>query len=249
MTDLSDIQAVLFDLGGTLVDYPVPRWPVMVRQCAGGVYGYFMHSESRRPPPAAVVPDADEAHARRPTAPPDAPMPHRAMIALRRVIRSLSGRTLPRIAEACARPLVAPGHLFEDSMPTVQALADRGYRMGVVSNTPWGTPEYLWTGQLERFGFDRYFHVRCFSSHIGYRKPDVRIFRVATEKLGVPPERTLFVGDTPEADVLGAHRAGMRSALIHRGAAAGRSHAAPAPDLRIARLIELLQYLPRAGGK
>jgi len=243
MRELADIEAVLFDLGGTLIDYPVPSWHVMVGQCVGGVYGFFVHPESERPVPAAEVPPPAEAHARRGSPRPDAPWPHRLTIALRRMVRSLSGRTLPRVAEACARPLVAAGCLFEDSLPTLQALRDRGYRLGLVSNTPWGTPEYLWTSQLERFGLEGFFEVRCFSSHIGFRKPDPRIFRIALDRLGVPAGRALFVGDSPEADIVGAQRSGIPSVLIARQGTA-KTRATPNPDLRIERLTELLAYLP-----
>ncbi len=27
---LDGIQVILFDMGGTLVEYPLPRWPVMI---------------------------------------------------------------------------------------------------------------------------------------------------------------------------------------------------------------------------
>jgi len=248
MRELADIEAVLFDLGGTLVDYPVPSWHVMAGQCLGGMYGFFVHPESERPPPAAEVPPPAEAHARRGSPPPDSPLSHHLMIALRRMIRGLSGRTLPRVAEACARPLVAPGHLFEDSLPTLRALRDRGYRLGLISNTPWGTPEYLWTSQLERFGLDAFFEIKCFSSHVGFRKPDPRIFMIALAKLRVGAERTLFVGNSVEADIIGAHRSGIRSALVARPGTP-RPPSTPAPDLRIERLDDLLAHLPGRTGR
>jgi FMN phosphatase YigB (HAD superfamily) len=244
MPALTSIEAVLFDLGGTLVDYPVPKWPTMVGQCASGVYGYLVKPESQRPPPAAAVPGPAEAHARRPPARPDTALPHRVMTGLRRMVRSLSGRTLPRIAEACARPLVAPGHLFEDALPTLRALKDRGYRLGLISNTPWGTPEYLWVGQLKRFALAGYFEVALFSSVAGIRKPDARLFLAALSRLGVPAQRCLFVGDNPEADIAGAQHVGIHTALLARPGARW-SMAGPAPDLRLESLLELLDHLPR----
>ena len=50
-----------------------------------------------------------------------------------------------------------------------------------------------------------------FSSEVGVRKPDPRIFRRALDALGVEPENALFVGDRLYEDVLGAARAGMRT--------------------------------------
>jgi FMN phosphatase YigB (HAD superfamily) len=243
MRQPSEIEVVLFDLGGTLIDYPQPSWHVMLGQCAGGVYGFFAKPESERPRRAADVPEPHEAHALRGPSRPGMPWSHRLMLALRRMVRSLSGRTLPRIAEACARPIVAPGHLFEDTLPTLRALKARGYRLGLISNTPWGTPDYLWASQLERFGLDVFFEVRLFSSHIGFRKPDPRIFRLAMDRMSTTPDRTLYVGDTPEADILGARRSNLRSVLIARPGSPRRPPT-PAPDVRIAGLDDLLTFLP-----
>ncbi len=52
------------------------------------------------------------------------------------------------------------------------------------------------------------------SGVVGISKPDPRIFALAIEALGVAPERTIHVGDTPAADVEGARAAGIRPVLI-----------------------------------
>jgi putative hydrolase of the HAD superfamily len=48
------------------------------------------------------------------------------------------------------------------------------------------------------------------SAVVGVAKPDPAIFRIALEATGVPPERTLHIGDTVGADVDGALAAGVR---------------------------------------
>lgn len=247
MAVLADIEAVLFDLGGTLIDYPLPSTAVMVGRCVQGIYRFMVGPEDRLPPPAASVPGPEEARAHRRAVRPDSPLAHRLTMALRRVVRGVSGRTLPRLGEACARPLVAGGRLFDDALPAVRALADRGYRLGCVSNTPWGTPEYLWAGQLRRFALAPLFEVSLFSSDVGFRKPDRRIFQAALDGLGVPPARSLFVGDDAEADIVGARSLGLRTAHIVRPGRE-RSGPDPGPDLRIATLAELLEHLPPRRG-
>jgi HAD superfamily hydrolase (TIGR01549 family) len=166
------------------------------------------------------------------------------MIALRRVIRGVSGRTIPEIAEACVRPLMAKGRAYDDTLPALRELRDRGYRLGLVSNTPWGTPDYLWEQQVERFGLVPLLEVRLFSSDVGVRKPHPRIFLAALERLGMPPERALFVGDTPHEDTAGARGVGMRTALLVRGRRPATDAAHPA-DLYVTRLTDLLDHLPR----
>jgi len=245
MGRFDDITAVLFDLGGTLVDYPVPPWPLLAGQCLEGVYAHLVRPEGELPPPAAPVPGPEEARRLRRPPRADAALAHRAMMAVRRIVRSLSGYTLPHMAEACARPLVAEGRLFDDALPTLGRLRERGYRLGLISNTPWGTPDYLWQSQLRRFGLPACLDVSVFSSAVGFRKPDPRLFREALERLGVPAARALFVGDDPRADVGGAQAAGLHAALLLRP---GRTllRSAPPPHLCIATLAELLDALPLA---
>jgi putative hydrolase of the HAD superfamily len=132
-------------------------------------------------------------------------------------------------------------------MPVVLALEARGYRLGIVSNTPWGTPEYLWESQVERFNLAPHFPVRCFSSVVGFQKPDRRIFEVALGRMGVPAARTLFVGNDPVADVAGAAGVGMRTAYIRRGLPPPKVD--PPADICIDTLTELLDCLPGPGKK
>jgi putative hydrolase of the HAD superfamily len=54
------------------------------------------------------------------------------------------------------------------------------------------------------------------SEAVGIRKPDKGIFEHALQLVGADPLRTLFVGDNPEADILGAKSLGMAAAWIHR---------------------------------
>lgn len=90
-------------------------------------------------------------------------------------------------------------------------LRARAYKLGVVSN---------WTVTLEEtlahLGLARHFEVVACSSVVGTTKPDPRIFRHALKALGVEPARTLYVGDHYEADVLGARAVGMDALLIQR---------------------------------
>jgi putative hydrolase of the HAD superfamily len=56
------------------------------------------------------------------------------------------------------------------------------------------------------------------SGEIGVRKPDPAILLQAAARCGLPLDRRAWmIGDAPEADVLCAHRAGIRSAWVDRG--------------------------------
>jgi len=238
----ADVKAVLFDLGDTLVSYPLPSWPTSVAQGIDAVYGFLVRPGRDQLPPAAHLPAPGEAHARRGRPPAGAAPLHRAAIGLRRIVRAASGFTLPHIAEAFTRPLLARGKVYPEAPAALRTLRDRGYRLALVSNTPWGTPDYLWERQIERFGLADLIPVRLYSSGVGFRKPDPRLFRLALGRLGVRPRQALFVGDSLRDDVAGAQGAGVWAALVRRRARPPGPTCA-APDLTIAGLDELLPYL------
>ena len=76
----------------------------------------------------------------------------------------------------------------------------------------------------------------------GAAKPDSGIFHAACARLGLQPHEVLHVGDDPEHDVLGAHRAGLRTCWINRRGALW-SHAEASPDLSLAHLDALADWL------
>jgi HAD superfamily hydrolase (TIGR01509 family) len=107
--------------------------------------------------------------------------------------------------EEFARPYVEALE-FEPLPGAVQAVAelDRlGLRLAVVSNWDVALAGYL--GQL---GLAPRFETIVTSAEAGASKPDPRIFELALERLRVPPERALHIGDS-EADEEGARAAGM----------------------------------------
>lgn len=73
---------------------------------------------------------------------------------------------------------------------------------------------------LDRIGIGHLFRFRLAAKEFGRAKPDAAIFLAACEGFGVEPAHVLHVGDHPEQDAAGAHRAGLRCAWINRDAAA-----------------------------
>ncbi|MEI4621704.1 HAD family hydrolase [Bacillus pfraonensis] len=54
------------------------------------------------------------------------------------------------------------------------------------------------------------FDIIIISEEVGFSKPDKRIFELALNKLNVPPEATLFVGDDIEKDISGCQNANIK---------------------------------------
>jgi HAD superfamily hydrolase (TIGR01509 family) len=84
-----------------------------------------------------------------------------------------------------------------------------GLKLAVVSNSE-GTIEQM----LVEVGLRDAFDAVVDSTIVGATKPDPRIFQIALDRLAVTPAETIMVGDSPSADVVGAHAAGLRAALI-----------------------------------
>jgi putative hydrolase of the HAD superfamily len=102
-------------------------------------------------------------------------------------------------------------HLFEDVLPVLDALASREIKLAVISN--W---DERIRGLLRALKLDRYFDAFAISCEVGFPKPSPVIFHHAAEKLGLPPGSILHIGDSLELDIDGARAAGFQALQIHR---------------------------------
>ncbi len=89
-------------------------------------------------------------------------------------------------------------------LPTIKKIKSLGYQAGLVSDCSPETP-LAWP----KTPFNKVFDVTIFSCEAGVKKPDPRIYRMATDKLGVKPEDCLYVGDGSSHELTGALRVGM----------------------------------------
>ena len=98
----------------------------------------------------------------------------------------------------------------------LQALADAGVRLGVVSNADGIMGQRLAQLEICQVGPGLGVEIECVvdSGAVGIMKPDPRIFVAALDLLDVSAERTWYVGDMPAIDVVGARRAGIRPFLM-----------------------------------
>jgi putative hydrolase of the HAD superfamily len=98
----------------------------------------------------------------------------------------------------------------------LQALADTGVRLGIVSNADGMMARRLAELELCQVGPGIGVEIECVvdSGDVGIMKPDPRIFEAAVDLLGLPAEQVWYVGDMPAIDVVGARRAGLRPFLM-----------------------------------
>jgi HAD superfamily hydrolase (TIGR01509 family) len=100
--------------------------------------------------------------------------------------------------------------LWEDSLPVVYELRQRGVKTALVSNCSHSTREIV-----DRLGLVEAFDEIVLSFEVGLRKPDPAIYREALGRLEVEPARAVFVDDQQEyCD--GAAALGIETYLIDR---------------------------------
>ncbi len=135
-----------------------------------------------------------------------------------------------------------PPELLPGADETLHALRRRGVALALVSNTGL-SPGPVLVRTLERLGITGYFDALIFSDEVRAWKPDARMFAAAVAALGVPPELTAFVGDTPETDIVGAQAFGLGlTALVGPAAIDGVQ-----PDLRLGGVDALIPALDARG--
>ena len=100
---------------------------------------------------------------------------------------------------------------YPDAAPLLGRLRLLGIRSAVVSN--W---DVSLRGVLGEIGLSGLVNEIVVSAEAGVAKPAAGIFELALRKLRCPPNRALFVGDSPETDIAGAQAAGLRAVLVDR---------------------------------
>ncbi len=125
--------------------------------------------------------------------------------------------------------------LDADAVDVVKQLHSAGFKLGLVSNTV--LPGLTVDDFLGQKGLLEYFPVRIYSSEVRYMKPVRKIFQLAVDGLAVPVQRTVFVGDRVDNDVRGPSRMGMKTILVVQGETVRRARVRP--DWTVRRLSEV----------
>ncbi len=112
------------------------------------------------------------------------------------------------------------------------------YPMVLVSNF-YGNIETI----LRDFGLADYFVQIVESAVVGVRKPDPAIYRLGVEATGLPAEAVLIVGDSYDKDVVPARAVGCRTAWLKGEGWTAECVDESVPDLILASLSELPERL------
>lgn len=101
--------------------------------------------------------------------------------------------------------------VFKDVLPVLKILQKKGIIIIAFSNcTPWEA-----TG-LKEYGLTQYISKVYYSYDIGFTKPKIKAFDYVRSDMKIPANEILHIGDTFDADALGALNAGWGACWLNR---------------------------------
>lgn len=219
---LTDVQAVVFDLDGTLLD----------RRRS---FELFVRDQWQRFPAVTQAVDEDEYVSILVELDGDGDRP-RSELFSRVVARfalphSLAGTLLSDYRSGFPNAC----RLFPDARRVLSRLRSSGLKLGLITN---GSVR-MQNGKVQSLGLASTFDSILISDAEGLSKPNPEIFQLALARLDVSAAGAVYVGDRPEVDIAGARAAKIR-AVWRRDPLVSRKVDADATIEELADLLPLL---------
>ncbi len=251
------LRGVLFDMGGTLLDYhppdadPTTGWQQMENTGARAMHA-FLAAEGYRLPPVDEAQQANftimEHHWRRMGS--GEPVNPQLALMIREVLgvwgitpEVLNNGLVGAAMAAYVAPVQAYVRPLEGAQQTLEGVRALGLRIGLISNTVW--PGEFHLEDLERWGLRQYLECAFFSADEDAWKPSAAVFQLGLDALGLRPEEAVYVGDHPYFDVNGAQQAGLRGVWMKSDEWSAQRFEGVSimPDAVLHRLPELLTVI------
>jgi HAD superfamily hydrolase (TIGR01509 family) len=209
------IKGILFDLGDTLIDFGKVDVPTLFEAGARMAYDYLTNLQK-------ALPVFVDYHRRQLRAVRwnylKSRITRREFNSLdimgnfsKKLGHELSPKQMIDLAWQWYLPLSRVAKVAPCAHDLLEDFKRQGLTVGLVSNT--FIPGQVLDMHLAQAGLLELLPVRVYSCDVKWRKPRPEIFRLALKLANLAPGETLFVGDSPQADVVGANRAGMISVL------------------------------------
>jgi putative hydrolase of the HAD superfamily len=241
-------RAVIFDLGGTLV-----HWPDWENGADGKWAASYDHlvtqfADRRWPSRDAYVMamrESEREHWRRvDTEHWSGPPTGLVREGFDRLGVPVSGAELLGAMDGYARAIAGWSTVDPDAIPTITLLRERGYRLGVLSNTWWAADWH--NADLATHGLASLIDAIVYTSDLPYSKPHRTVFQEVAKRLDVMPAECVMIGDRMVDDVSGALEVGMRG--VWRRNESGFPSSIAVPTAEVTRLAELPELLRKWGG-
>ncbi len=188
---MSEIKGIIFDLGGVIAPY-----------------GALMH-EAKFISEEFGVPEGEATIAIKESNYTLPELGREASITFwQRVLAKLGVDASDEIIRASIQRWANRVTITSQPMMTLVDQLKKSYKIGLLSNT---SVEY--TGAIKDNSFWEHFDDVVLSYKVGLRKPDPAIYKLAAERLGVPPQQIVFIDDIP-ANVEPVGKLGMRGIVF-----------------------------------
>jgi HAD superfamily hydrolase (TIGR01549 family) len=131
--------------------------------------------------------------------------------------KDLTDHKLNLATMSARKEIINVQSLSDDALPCLEMLTQKGLRVGVITNAEGQT-----VINSERMGLARYIDFIIDSAHVGVRKPDKMIFKIAINTLqrncenSLQPGEIMYVGNELEEDALAAKNAGLMGVWLNR---------------------------------
>jgi len=234
------IRAIIFDLGGTLLEYKLPgtNWTQFEQGGAAAAFMYLSKRDHKLPPRdvfvASVVKEVQMRWQQVTEQGGNFDLANLLQDVCNRHGIVLSPQAAEKVAHHYVTPLSVQARPLPGAKETLQTLHAQGRKIGLISNTMWPGRYHL--ADLAHHGLSPYFHHTLFSADAGVWKPHPEIFYRSLAALEVASEEAAFVGDFLPHDIAGAQNVGMKGIHITSGEFSPDS---VEPDGRIRALTEL----------
>lgn len=119
---------------------------------------------------------------------------------------SVTDDIIDKLSEDYINCLPENNFLFDGTIALLDYLAPK-YKLHIITN---GFQE-VQTTKMGRSGLEPYFNTMTTSESVGVKKPNAKIFHHAMQLAGVTADRSIMIGDTYEADIVGALNVGMEA--------------------------------------
>ena len=110
------------------------------------------------------------------------------------------------ISEEYIKNLSTFPHLFDGAIPLLEKLKNR-YRLHIITNGFDKVQHF----KIKNSGLESFFENVFTSDIVGFKKPHPQIFKEALKQTQAKAEKSLMIGDSLEADILGALSQGMHA--------------------------------------
>jgi HAD superfamily hydrolase (TIGR01662 family) len=211
------LRAVVFDLGDTLIHLSRP-WEDVFRDNLEAVYNYLATLGLKldfQQFAETFMRQFNDASAKASLYKVEIPMREIIAKTLRKAKLEVLGVDIVQNAiMEFYRPEIEAWQLYPDTIRTLEALRKQELRMGLISNTK---SDWFVGTLLEKLNLRQFFDVVITSAETGLRKPRADIFMKALGSLNIKASEAVFVGDSLNADILGARAVGIQSIHLIRG--------------------------------